>query len=114
MILKQECVNLSSKDPAALAAFYQKLGASVRVVSDYEDGWHLGGSEGYVCVWDENRWGRSTVGGVTVVFRVDSLQNTCAELTAKGIALDPPHRTDWGGEKLTFKDPDGNCVIFLE
>ncbi|MBQ4048705.1 MAG: VOC family protein [Clostridia bacterium] len=114
MILKLECVNLSSKDPAALAAFYQKLGAPVQIVSGYEDGWHLGGSEGYVCVWDENRWGRSTAGFVTVVFRVDSLQNTYAELTAKGFVLEPPHQTDWGGEELGLQDPDGNRVIFLE
>lgn len=114
MILKLECVNLSSKDPAALAAFYQKLGAPVQVVSGYEDGWHLGGSDGYVCVWDENRWGRSTAGFVTVVFHVDSLQNTYAELAARGVALDPPHRTDWGGEELGIEDPDGNRVIFLE
>lgn len=114
MILKLECVNLSSKDPAALAAFYQKLGAPVQVVSGYEDGWHLGGSDGYVCVWDENRWGRSTAGVVTVVFRVDSLQNTYAELAARGVTLDPPHRTDWGGEELNLEDPDGNHVIFLE
>ena len=114
MILKMECVNLSSKDPAALAAFYQKLGAPVRVVSGYEDGWNLGGSDGYVCIWDENRWGRSAAGGVTVVFRVDSLQNTYTELTAKGFSLDSPHRTDWGGEALGLEDPDGNRVIFLE
>lgn len=114
MILKLECVNLSSKDPAALAAFYQKLGASVQIVSGYEDGWYLGGSDGCVCIWDENRWGRSAVGFATVVFRVDRLQNTYEELAAKGFVLDPPHRSDWGGEALDLEDPDGNRVIFLE
>ena len=82
--------------------------------NDCYDGWRLGNeNEAYICVWDENRWGKSTAGYVTSVFKVDNLQKTYAYIISKGIAAEPPKKTAWGGEELVLEDPDGNKIILL-
>ncbi len=52
MIKKLSCVNISSKDPKALAKFYLNIGVPVYVNDDDYDGWNLGNPEnsGSVCV----------------------------------------------------------------
>lgn len=97
MITVFECVNISSKDPKALYYFYESIGAPVLTINGCYDGWHLGNkNKSYVCVWDENRWGKATAGFVTNVFRVDDLQKTYEELAAKGININAPIKTAWG------------------
>lgn len=114
MITKYECTNISSKDPKALAEFYRAIGAPVYLNNDCYDGWRLGNEkEAYICVWDENKWGKSTAGYVTSVFRVDDLQKTYEEIIAKGIKAEPPKSTAWGGQELVLEDPDGNNIILL-
>lgn len=115
MIKNLECVNISSKDPKALAEFYRTIGAPVFVENDCYDGWNIGDPEkgGSVCCWDENRWGKSTAGFVTIVLNSDDVQTTYEELKAKGLDIDPPKTAEWGGRELTFKDPDGNTVLVL-
>jgi len=115
MIKRLECVNITSKDPKGLAEFYRTMGAPVSVQDENYDGWHLGneGDKSYICVWDENAWGKSTGGPLTIVFVADDLEKTYQELKGKGIAIDPPRRTDWGGQELLLDDPDGNTVMIL-
>ncbi|MEY8312041.1 VOC family protein [Oscillospiraceae bacterium 42-9] len=115
MIRNFQCVNISSKDPKALAEFYRSIGAPVFVENDCYDGWNIGDPEkgGYVCCWDENVWGKSAAGFVTIVLNSDSVQKTYEELKAKGFELEPPKTAVWGGQELTFKDPDGNIVLIL-
>ena len=114
MIKFFECVNISSKNPMALAYFYNAIGVPVYADEDSYDGCHIGNEkEGYICVWDENRWGKSSAGFCTFVFKVDDLQRTYEEITAKGIVIPPIKPTDWGGQELSFEDPDGNKVILL-
>lgn len=115
MIKRLECVNITSKDPKRLAEFYRTIGAPVFVQDENYDGWHLGNQddESYICVWDENTWGKSTGGSITIVFIADGLEKTYEEIKSKGIAIDPPRRADWGGQELVFKDPDGNIVMIL-
>lgn len=115
MIKDFQCVNISSKNPKALADFYRLIGAPVCVENDCYDGWNIGSQEkgGYVCCWDENRWGKSTAGYVTIVLSSDDVQKTYEELKSKGLDIDPPNTASWGGLELTFKDPDGNIVLVL-
>lgn len=115
MIKKLSCVNISSKNPKALAEFYQKIGVPVYVEGDDFDGWHLGNPEngGSVCVWNEHNWGKSTAGYITMVFEVDDLQKTYEEIIKTGVAIEPPRTADWGGQELFFSDPDGNKIMLL-
>lgn len=114
MITKYECTNISSKNPKALAEFYRNIGAPVYVSDECYDGWRLGNeNEAYICVWDENRWGKSSAGYVTSVYKVDDLQKTYEEITSRGIETEPPKTTAWGGQELILEDPDGNKIILL-
>lgn len=114
MIVKYECTNISSKNPKELADFYRSIGAPVHVDNECYDGWQLGNpNEAYICVWDENRWGKATAGFITLVFKVDDLQKTYHEIINSGIEISPPKSTDWGGQELAFDDPDGNKIILL-
>lgn len=113
MIKNFECINIGSKNPKGLADFYQAIGVPVYADDSY-DGCHIGNEkESYICVWDENRWGKSSAGFCTFVFKVDDLQKTYDDITAKGITIPPIKSTDWGGQELSFEDPDGNKVILL-
>ena len=115
MIKKLSCVNISSKDPKGLAEFYKTIGVPVYVQNEDYDGWNLGNPENQssICVWDENNWGKSTAGYITIVFDADDLQKTYEEIKAKGIDIEPPRTADWGGQELVFNDPDGNIVMVL-
>lgn len=115
MIQNLQCVNISSKDPKALADFYRSIGAPVFVEDDCYDGWSLGDPEkgGTICCWDESRWGKSTAGFVTIVLHSDGVQQTYEAIRAAGVDIDPPRTADWGGQELSFKDPDGNIVMIL-
>lgn len=114
MITKFECVNINSTNPKALYDFYKTIGAPAFAINGCYDGWRLGNeNEGYICVWDA-KWGKSTAGFVTIVFRVDDLQKTYEDLSAKGININPPIKTAWGGEKIEFEDLDGNKLLFLQ
>ena len=115
MIKKLSCVNITSKDPKGLAEFYRTIGVPVFVKGCDYDGWNLGNpeNEGSVCVWDENVWGKATEGYITIVFEADDLRKTYEEIKSKGISIDPPIKTDWGGQELILKDPDGNIVMIL-
>lgn len=57
--------------------------------------------------------GKAAGGFCTFVFKVDDLQKTYDEITAKGITIPPIKPTDWGGQEMTFEDPDGNKIILL-
>ena len=115
MEIKFKCVNITSKNPKELADFYRKIGFPVYVDDNDYDGWFLGRphDDGGVCVWDENRWGRATEGTLTIVLDVNDLNVTYEELKKKGLDIDPPRTTDWGGTELVMTDPDGNKIIIL-
>lgn len=115
MIKNIKCVNISSKDPKALAGFYMSIGAPVYIEDGSYDGWFIGDPKqgGTVCVWDENSWGKSTEGFVTIVLETDDVHKTYEEIISKGINIDPPRTADWGGQELVFKDIDGNIVMLL-
>ena len=114
MILKYECTNISSKNPKVLAEYYKAIGASVYVNNENYDGWRLGQeNEAYICVWDENKWGKINTGHSTFVFKVDDLAKSYDEIIRKGIDAQPPKATAWGGKEMVLKDPDGNRVILL-
>ena len=116
MITKYHCVNISSVSPKALVDFYhEKLGIPILEFDENYDGVSLGfikDAPGIV-VWDENKWGKSSEGNVNFVFLCDDLDKTYVELKEKGIVLDPPTLTAWGGKELLFHDPDGNKVLLL-
>lgn len=115
MITKFECVNITSKNPKGLAEFYETIGVPVFVQDQNYDGWNLGNPacKAHICVWNENMWGKSTAGYITIVFKADDLQQTYEEIKSKGINIDPPRRADWGGQELVLKDPDENVVVIL-
>lgn len=115
MTVKFDCVNITSKNPKGLAEYYEAIGVPVFIQDQDYDGWHLGNPDGEprICVWNENKWGRSTAGYITIVLKVDDLQRTYEEIKRKGINIDPPRRADWGGQELVINDPDGNIIMIL-
>ena len=106
MLTPKKRVNLSSIQPNALATFYRKLGVTVQVISEYEDSQMLGDSQACICIWDENRWGKSGVSCTEVVLQADDLWEVHRVADARGIPLE---QSD--GEILSGTDPDGNRVI---
>ncbi|MDR0914624.1 MAG: VOC family protein [Oscillospiraceae bacterium] len=114
-MLKFACINISSKNPKALAEFYRKIGAAVFVDGENYDGFNFGNDENQsgICVWDENIWGKSTAGYITIVFKTNNLQQTRNSIIANGIELPPIQTADWGGQQLVFNDPDGNIITVL-
>lgn len=116
MITNFRGINISSKNPKQLVLFYKDL-LGLKIVDDDAnyDGVAFGNGENepVFWVWDENKWGKSTTGTVTLVFDCDDPQKTYEELKRKGVALDPPSVADWGGTELIIKDPDGNTVLIL-
>ena len=69
MIKNFECINIGSRNPKALDDFYKAIGVPVYVADSY-DGCHIGNEkESYICVWDENRCGKSSAGYCTFVSR---------------------------------------------
>lgn len=49
------------------------------------DGWNIGDPEKYgtVCVWNEENWGKSAAGYVTIVLETDDLQKTYEDIKNK-------------------------------
>lgn len=116
MIIKYQCVNISSINPKALVEFYnEKLGIPILESDDNYDGVSLGFIKDapVIVIWDENKWGKSSEGKVNFVFSCDDLDKTYSELKEKGIILDPPTTEVWGGKELHFLDLDGNKVLLL-
>lgn len=117
MIRKFRGINLSSKSPEAMARFYnEKLEIPILDKNDNDyDGVELGYdiNEPHIWIWDENSWGKSTTGIVTLVFECDNHEKTYEELKQRGVVLAPPKVAVWGGKELHVKDPDGNIVLIL-
>ncbi len=116
MITKFRGINISSKNPKHLVLFYKKiLGLKVLDDDPNDDGVAFGNEENepVFWIWDENKWGKSITGTVTLVFDCDDHQRTYEELKRKGIELDPPSIAVWGGTELIVKDPDGNTILIL-
>jgi len=116
MITKFRGMNISSKNPKRLALFYRDMLGLTMLESDPGyDGVTFGNdSDGPVFwIWDENKWGKSNTGAVTLVFDCDDHDKTYEDLKQKGVELDPPKTAAWGGKELFVKDPDGNMVLIL-
>ncbi|MCL2546764.1 MAG: VOC family protein [Oscillospiraceae bacterium] len=117
MITKFGGMNISSKNPEALARFYnEKLGIPIcgEDPTDF-DGAEIGFdiNQPHIWIWNENEWGKSNTGTVTFVFECDDHDRTYEELKTKGVELDPPTTASWGGKELIVKDPDGNTILIL-
>ena len=116
MITKFRGLNISSKDPKQLTLFYRDvLGLKILGDDPNFDGITFGndGDESVFWIWDENKWGKSNMGAVTLVFECDDHDKTYEELKRKGVELDPPKTAVWGGKELFVKDPDGNIILIL-
>ncbi|ERI92163.1 glyoxalase family protein [Clostridiales bacterium oral taxon 876 str. F0540] len=117
MIIKYQCVNISSVHPRALVEFYnEKLGIPILEFDDNYDGVSLGFIQGapVIVIWDENKWGKSSEGKVNFIFSCDDLDKTYVELKEKGVVLEPPQIAVWGGKELPMLDLDGNKILLLE
>jgi catechol 2,3-dioxygenase-like lactoylglutathione lyase family enzyme len=117
MITNFSGMNISSKNPAAIVEFYNKI-LGIPILGDNPadiDGAEIGYDihQPHIWIWDENKWGKANTGTVTFVFGCDDQDKTYAELKQKGIELDPPAPASWGGKELYVKDPDGNTILIL-
>jgi len=115
-MLKFRGTNISSTDPERLALFYRDvLGVTMFGDDPNYDGVAFGNNENepIFWIWDENKWGKSNTGAVTLVFDYADLNKFYADLRQKGVELDPPKTAVWGGKELIIKDPDGNTILFL-
>jgi predicted enzyme related to lactoylglutathione lyase len=109
-------MNISSKDPKRLVEFYNEvLGIPILENDENYDGVFLGFIENapLIRIWDENNWGKSNEGPVCLVFDCDDHEKTYNEIKLKYAGVNPPFIASWGGEKMEFKDPDGNNVYIL-
>lgn len=116
MIIRFQCVNLSSKNPERLVRFYnEKLGIPIQEMDKNFDGVRLGFLKDapVITIWNESRWGKSSEGSVNLVFSCDDLDKSYRELSDKGITLNPPVAAIWGGKELPLLDPDGNKILLL-
>lgn len=116
MITNYLCVNISSKNPKVIVDFYHNtLGIPIIEFDENYDGVHLGFIKNTptICVWDENKWGKSSDGKVNFVFNCDDLNKTYEELKDKVVGIEPPVTAAWGGKELVFNDPDGNKILLL-
>jgi hypothetical protein len=117
MIIKFNCINISSQQPEALVKFYnEKLGVPIIDFDTNYDGVTLGFIKDapVICIWDEGKWGKSSEGKVNLVFNCDDVEKTYIELKEKGVPLDPPRIADWGGLELILLDIDDNKLLLLE
>jgi catechol 2,3-dioxygenase-like lactoylglutathione lyase family enzyme len=117
MIIKYNCVNISSINPKELVQFYnEKLGIPILEPDENYDGVSLGfiKEAPVIVIWDENRWGKSSEGKVNFVFSCDDIDKTYIELKEKGIYIEPPTIAVWGGKELPLLDLDGNKILLLE
>lgn len=116
MITKFRGMNISSKNPKQLVLFYKDI-LGLKVLDDDAnyDGvtFGNGNNEPVFWIWDENKWGKSVTGTVTLVFDCDGHQKTYEDLKGKGVELDPPSVAVWGGKELFVKDPDRNTILIL-
>ena len=116
MITKFRGMNISSKDPIRLALFYKDmLGIKMIESNPNYDGVTFGNDENepVFWIWDENKWGKSNTGVITLVFNCDDHDKTYEELKQKGLELAPPKIAVWGGKELFVKDPDENIILIL-
>lgn len=115
--MKVSGINLSSKEPKALAEFYLKIGVAIFVDGDNYDGWNLGEKEDKnrmtIWIWDENKWETSNEGFVTIVLSTDDIESEYARLKDLRLDIKPPFRASWGGIELKLEDPDGNKILIL-
>ena len=116
MIVRYHGVNISSANPKALVYFYhEKLNIPIIDFDQNYDGVSLGFIKDapVIVIWDETKWGRSSEGGVNFVFVCDDLEKTYVELKEKGVDVEPPVKTPWGGKELQFFDLEGNKILLL-
>ncbi|KHL91909.1 glyoxalase [Paenibacillus sp. IHB B 3415] len=118
MITSFDGINLYSKDPAALAAFYSGvLGVPIPFEGYGQyDGAKIGfdRSQPGIIIWDESKWEKLTTGAVNLVFSCSSLDETYEQLKGKGLDCQPPVTMEYGGKEMNFRDPDGNGITLLE
>ncbi|WP_088816173.1 MULTISPECIES: VOC family protein [Listeria] len=114
MIRKFEGVNIAGPSAAELVDFYhEKLGIPI-VFPGHGDS--VGAKLGFtlaepgIIVWQEE----AKSAPVEFVFSCESLDETYAELNARGVTDTPPRLAEWGGRELNFIDPIGNKIMILE
>lgn len=112
-------INIYSKNPAAVFAFYKKLGFRVLEECAPDDKWYGAtlalqedADEPMIWIW------RSGDDDVTAcnhfVFTTNGkLDQVYEYITSAGIECEPPFTAAWGGQELILHDPEGNELLFL-
>lgn len=110
-------VNIYSDNPAGIVEFYnEKLGIPIQFegFGDYE-----GACFGFIqdapniCVWHKKR-DIDKSNPVIILGCSNGLDEVYQDLLSKGIDLNPPVMSDWGGRELILKDPENNTIMVLE
>ncbi|MBN2335755.1 VOC family protein [Candidatus Bathyarchaeota archaeon] len=118
MIESFYCVNVFTKNTKELIEFYhEKLGIPIQgTLDDDTNGVNLGFTPEApkICIWDADKTGSPVQGTVSFVFMCKNLDETCDELTQKGMTFPPPVRYEWGTYELRLRDPDDNEVVVVE
>lgn len=118
MITSFDGINLYSKNPAALAAFYSEVLGIPIPFEGY--GEHDGAKIAFertqpgIIIWNAAKWENLTTGTVNLVFSCGSLDETYEQLKARGLDCQPPSTMEYGGKEMNFRDPDGNGITLLE
>jgi catechol 2,3-dioxygenase-like lactoylglutathione lyase family enzyme len=111
------CTAISSKNVKKMVDFYHHVLGIPIVFEGYGDydGVQLGFIKDtpVICIWDENKW-VPYEGIANFEFRCDSLDQTYQELLSKGLTINPPVQTAWGGREMVLFDPEGNKIMIIE
>ena len=103
-------INFCTKNPEKVYEFYKNMGLEIKEEPDTNDE-HYGAS--FALGGDSTLWiWRSE--GVQLVIGCDDMDETYAELSAKGYAVTPPELMFYGGREMTLTDPMGNKILFLD
>ena len=113
-------VNIYSKTPEVVLAFYQKLGFRVLNECPFDDRWYGAmlalqdsADQPVIWIWRQDAEDDRMVCNHFVFSANGMLDAIYAGVTAAGIDCDPPSTAAWGGRELILQDPAGNELLFL-
>ena len=107
--------NLTSENPKSLVEFYRDVIGMPLLgeIEPYYDGVSFGfTAEPHLCIWRADAHQKANSGSAELVFMCDDVNKTYDELRQRGLELNPPFETYWGGIVLECNDPDGNLLRF--
>ncbi len=114
-------VSLLTSDVVRMASFYR---AVLKIEGESDDNVHqfiipadtvpaqsFAGTS--LTVYNDGTPRDGNYNNICIAFTVESVDEECERLKALGVEIaEPPTERPWGAKNMSFKDPDGNIVVF--